>query len=57
MMKRRSESSNDQIFDEEEKGDEPQGKRPAQSPWLTARKEEAVPVAVKRKKFCQGECF
>jgi hypothetical protein len=56
-MKRKSESSDDQTFDQEEKYSEPQEKRAAPSPWLTAKKEEAPPVAVKRKKFRRGECF
>jgi hypothetical protein len=56
-MKRKSESSDDQIFDEEKKSSEPQEKRASPSPWLTAEKEEVPPVAVKRKKFGQGKCF
>jgi hypothetical protein len=56
-VKRKSDSSDDQIFDEDEKSSEPQQKRVAPSPWITAKKEEAPPVAVKRKKSDQGECF
>jgi hypothetical protein len=56
-VKRKSDSSDDQIFDEEEMSREPQQKRVAPSPWITAKKEEAPPVAVKRKKSDQGECF
>lgn len=56
-MKRKSDSSDDQTFDQEEKDSEPQEKRAAASPWLTAKKEEAPSVAVKRKTFCQGECL
>lgn len=56
-MKRKSESSDDQIFDQEKKSSEPQEKRASPSPWLTAEKEEVPPVAAKRKKFGQGKCF
>jgi len=56
-MKRKSESSDDQIFDKEKESSEPQEKRASPSPWLTAEKEEVPPVATKRKKFGQGKCF
>jgi hypothetical protein len=56
-VKRKSASSDDQIFDEEEKISEPQQKRVAPSSWITAKKEEAPPVAVKRQMSDQGECF
>ncbi|XP_023725068.1 uncharacterized protein LOC111874060 isoform X3 [Cryptotermes secundus] len=49
-VKRKSDSSDDQIFDEDERSGEPQQKRVAPSPWITAKKEEAPPMAVKRKK-------
>jgi hypothetical protein len=39
-VKRKSDSSDDQIFDEDEKSSEPQQKRVAPSPWITAKKEE-----------------
>lgn len=52
-MKRKSDSSDDQTFDQEKKSSEPQEKRASPSPWLTAEKEEVPPVAVKRKKFGQ----
>jgi hypothetical protein len=55
-VKRKSDSSDDQIFDEDEKSSEPQQKRVAPSPWITAKKEGALPVAVKRKNSDQGEC-
>jgi hypothetical protein len=50
IMKRKSESSDDKIFDQEKK-------RASPSPWLTAEKEEVPPVAVKRKKFGRGKYF
>ncbi|PNF41201.1 hypothetical protein B7P43_G01455 [Cryptotermes secundus] len=53
-VKRKSDSSDDQIFDEDERSGEPQQKRVAPSPWITAKKEEAPPMAVKRKKPHQG---
>jgi hypothetical protein len=56
-MKRKSDSSDDQTFDQEKKSSEPQEKRASPSPWLTAEKEEVPPVAVKRKKFGRGKCF
>lgn len=49
-VKRKSDSSTDQIFDDEEKSSEPQQKQVSPSPWIMAKKEEAPPVAVKRKK-------
>ncbi|KDR19242.1 uncharacterized protein LOC110830162 [Zootermopsis nevadensis] len=52
-MKRKSESSDDQTFDQEEKSDEPQEKRVASSSWLMVKKDESPPIAVKRKKLCQ----
>lgn len=55
-MKRKSESSDEQIFDQEKKSSEPQEKRASPSPWLTAEKEDVPPVAAKRKKFGQGKC-
>jgi hypothetical protein len=54
-MKRKSDSSDDQIFDQEEKSSEPQEKQAVPNTWLTANKEEVPAVAVKRKKFGQGE--
>jgi hypothetical protein len=54
-MKRKSESSDDQIFDQEKKSSEPQEKRASPSPWVTAEKEDVPPVAVKRKKFSKGK--
>lgn len=50
-MKRKSESSDDQIFDKEKESSEPQEKRASPSPWLTVEKEEVPPVATKRKKI------
>lgn len=55
-MKRKSESSDDQIIDQEKKSSEPQEKRASPSPWLTAEKEDVPPVAAKRKKFGRGKC-
>ncbi|XP_069689184.1 uncharacterized protein [Periplaneta americana] len=54
-MKRKSDSSDDQMFDQDEKSSEPQEKRAAPSQWLTASKEDVPPVAVKRKKFGTDE--
>jgi len=56
-MKRKSESSDDQIFDQVKKSSEPQEKRASPSPWLTEEKGEVPPVAAKRKKLGQGKCF
>jgi hypothetical protein len=56
-MKRKSESSDDQIFDQEKESSEPQEKRASPSPCLTAEKEEVPLVATKRKKFGRGKRF
>jgi hypothetical protein len=56
-MKRKSESSDDQIFDQDKESSEPQDKRASPNPRLTAEKEEVPPVATKRKKFGRGKCF
>jgi hypothetical protein len=53
-VKRKSDSSDDQIFDEEEERTEPQQKRLMPSLWVTA-KGKAPSVPIKRRKSDEGE--